>query len=360
MSGGRQRITRGGLLFSVAVVMVGIAAVVSANNLLFLILAAMLSTLLTSGLVSRLCLAALELDFVLPEHVTAGREFPARLHVRNLKAWMPSFSVVVRGIEDEARPVLTSSVYFPLVPGRATLEETLAIRFGRRGAYRQNSFLFSTRFPFGFLEKTARVKLQRELVVYPSIEAQPGFEELFAGMAGEMETHYRGLGRDFYRIRPYQAFESARHVDWKATAHTGDLQVREFAREQEQTVELYLDLDVPPGMEAWFERAVDYCAFATWQLAQKSTGILLHTHDVSIQLPEQGDIYTILKYLALVEPRQFESPEVPIDENAYQIVLTAAPHRFVEVGWGSARIVGPDDFPIQSAGATGATSRAET
>src|SRR5438270_6641202 len=35
------------------------------------------------------------------------------------------------------------------------------------------------------------------------------------------------------------AFESARHVDWKATAHVRSLQVREFAREQEQTVEVF-------------------------------------------------------------------------------------------------------------------------
>ena len=33
----------------------------------------MLATLLVSGFVSRLCLAALELDFLVPEHVSAGR-----------------------------------------------------------------------------------------------------------------------------------------------------------------------------------------------------------------------------------------------------------------------------------------------
>ena len=70
----RYRITRGGALFTGAILVVGLGAVASANNLLFLIVAMMLATLLVSGFVSRLCLAALELDFQVPEHVSAGRD----------------------------------------------------------------------------------------------------------------------------------------------------------------------------------------------------------------------------------------------------------------------------------------------
>ena len=56
---------------------VAFGAIVSANNLLFLIVATMMATLLVSGLVSRLCLAGLELDFQVPEHVPAGAACPA-------------------------------------------------------------------------------------------------------------------------------------------------------------------------------------------------------------------------------------------------------------------------------------------
>ena len=75
-------------------------------------------------------------------------------------------------------------------------------------------------------------------------------------LRGEMQAHYRGRGGEFYRIRPYEPFESARHVDWKATAHTGELQVREFAREQEHLLEIFLDLETPEALHDWFERAV--------------------------------------------------------------------------------------------------------
>jgi uncharacterized protein (DUF58 family) len=346
----RYRVTRGGVLFTAAVVLVGFAAVASANNLLFLILATMLSTLMVSGLVSRLCLAGLELDFLVPEHVSAGRTIPAKLFVRNVKFWMPSFSIHVVGVEQDGPPVLQSPVYFPVIPGGATLEETVQIRFARRGEYRQNHFAFHTRFPFGFLEKTARVVLRREVVVYPCIDAQAGFEELLADLAGEIETHYRGRGRDFYRIRPYEAFESARHVDWKATAHTGDLQVREFARDQEQTVELFLDLETADGFEEWFEHAVDCCAFLAWRLAGKAVAIHFRTQDFDLRLPEEGDIYTILKYLAVVQSKVGKPPEAPADETSFPIVLTSAPGRFGEVGWAGARVIGPEALAIEAVG----------
>ena len=59
---------------------------------------------------------------------------------------MPSFSIRVEGVRDPAGPTL-KSVYFPLIASGATLEETVEVRFPKRGAYRQNSFAFSTSSP---------------------------------------------------------------------------------------------------------------------------------------------------------------------------------------------------------------------
>jgi len=147
----RYRITAGGVLFTLAILVVGLGAIASGNNLLFLIVAAMMATLLVSGLVSRLCLAGLELDFLVPEHVPAGRAVPGKLFVRNQKWLMPSFSIRVEAIRRPGGPILESGVYFPLIAGTAILEETVEVRFPKRGAYRENSFAFSTSFPFGFL-----------------------------------------------------------------------------------------------------------------------------------------------------------------------------------------------------------------
>jgi uncharacterized protein (DUF58 family) len=344
--GVHYRFTRGFFLFTLAVALIGSAAVASANNLLFLIVATMLSVLLVSGLVSRLGLAGLELDFVLPEHVSAGRPIAATLAVRNAKLWMPSFSVHVAGAVEEGAtrpPILTSAVYFPLIPGSATLEETVELRFPRRGAYLQNQFTFNTRFPFGFLEKTASVSLRRDVTVYPSLESKPGFEDLLSEINGDLEAYFRGRGHEFYLVRPYEPFESARYLDWKATAHTGDLQVREFARDQKRAVEIYLDCAVPPGREPWFEEAIDCCAFLAWRLSELGAAIRFQSPNFSLRTPEEGDVYTILKYLALVQPVQGSTPEPPLDDQSFQIVFSPDPRALETSGWTPARLVRPDD-----------------
>ena len=330
----RQRVTRAGAWFSVASALVAIAAFVSANNLVFLILAAMLATLLASGFISRLSLAGLAVDLVLPEHIAAGRKLVSRVSVRNLKRWMPSFSVHLAAAGES---VVTGDLYFPAIPARSALEAPVELCFARRGEYHESGFRFSTRFPFGFAERRIHVLPRREIVVYPPIDPLPGFEDLLASLTGEIESLTRGLGHDFYRIRPYEALESARHVDWKATAHTGDLQIREFAREQEAAIAVCLDLDVDTGSEEWFERAVSCCAFLCWRMNERGTRLRLHTQRFTCRVPEEGDVYAILRYLATVEPVPGEALSEPDDDSALAVVLTTSPKRLAANGWDLAR-----------------------
>lgn len=342
----RQNITRSGMGYLATMLIVGIAAFLSANNLLFLILAAMFSTFLISGFISRLGLAGLELDLVLPEHLSARRKVRAGIRLKNLKRWIPSFSIHLAGAPQSG---FDAVLYFPVIPGGAVLEESVELYFARRGAHRERGFQFSTRFPFGFSERRESVTARHDVIVYPSLDPQPGFEALLLSVSGEMEAQQRGRGHDFYRIRPYEAFESARHVDWRATAHTGDLQVREFAREQDHRVLIYLDLDVPPHASAWFEAAVDCCAFLAFRLAERGAHIHLETQEFDLRLPEEGDIYALLKYLALVTPRRGKMPAAPQDPASFHIAFSADPARMSSLGWGmgesrGARLLGPDSF----------------
>jgi uncharacterized protein (DUF58 family) len=300
-----------------------------------------MSTLMISGLISRLGISGLELEFLLPEHVSARRRTSGRIVVRNSKRWMTSFSVRLAGSPESG---LSQELYFPLIPGGAVIEELVEAMFSRRGIHKENSFQFSTRFPFGFTERRAQVKLSREVLVYPCIDPQPGFEELALPLEGEIEAHFRGRGHDFYRIRPYEYTESARHVDWKATAHTGEMQVREFAREQENLVEVFLDLSVPVGREDWFEKAIDCCAFLCWRIARRGARIRFVTQAFDVRVPEEGDVYTILKYLALAAPARTRPPVFPQDANSYRVVFSVSSQPLPE-GWEQGRVLGEDAFP---------------
>jgi hypothetical protein len=342
----RQRVTPSGLAYFATLLIIALAAFLSANNLLFLILAAMFSTFLISGFISRLGLAGLELDLVLPEHLSARRKVRAGIRLKNLKRFIPSFSIHLAGAPQSGFDAI---LYFPVIPGGAVLEESVELYFAKRGAQRERGFQFSTRFPFGFSERRESVTARHDVVVYPSLDPQPGFESLLYSVSGEMEALQRGRGHDFYRIRPYEALESARHVDWKATAHTGNLQVREFAREQDRRVLIYFDLDASLDAEAWFERAVDCCAFLAFRLAERGAHVRFETQEFDVSLPEEGDIYSILKYLALVTPRRGKSPAAPDDPTSFHLVFSSNPARMSALGWGTgdsrgARLLGPDAF----------------
>src|SRR5581483_3381245 len=342
----RQTVTRAGMAYSAILLAVALVAFVSANNLMFLILAAMLATFMVSGFISKLSLAGLELELFLPQHISARRKVRAGVRLKNTKRWIPSFSIHLEGAAESGFDTI---LYFPVLPGGASVEEGVEVYFARRGAQKERTFQFSTRFPFGFAERRETITARHEILVYPCLDPQPGFETLLAAVSGELEMIQRGRGHDFYRIRPYEALESARHVDWKATAHTGDLQVREYAREHERSVLIYLDLDVPYGAEAWFESAVDCAAYLAHQLSLTETRVRVKTQEFDVTLPEPGDIYTILKYLALVSPMRGKSPAGPDEAGSFQILFTAHPERMSALGWGGrevagARVLSPDSW----------------
>src|SRR5258708_3510880 len=110
----RQQVTRAGLAYTATLLVIGLAAFLSANNLLFLILAAMLSTLLISGFVSRLGLAGLELNLLLPAHISARRTVRVGIRLKNLKPWIPSFSIHLAGAAESG---FNSILYYPAIPG---------------------------------------------------------------------------------------------------------------------------------------------------------------------------------------------------------------------------------------------------
>jgi uncharacterized protein (DUF58 family) len=354
--GVRQQVTFSGVIFTALMTMVGMAAFASANNLLFLLFAAMVSTLLISGLVSRLGLAGLELQIELPEHMAARRRALARVQVRNSK-WIPSFSIHLRGTPASG---MSTEIYFPVLPSGSRVEEAVEMEFSRRGVHKENDFHFSSRFPFGFTERRARVRLEREIIIYPAIDSLPGFDAILSDLMGDLEALQRGRGYDFYRIRPYEHLESARHVDWKASAHTGELQVREFAREEDAAITLFLDLAVPPGRNEEFERAIECCAFLLWRLSRTGSSVRLLTQQYDRTVPDNADAYDILRYLATVEPAYSAPPPPPDAHRHIYLALTARPSEVADAGWTDDRIV--DVGRLGSAGAgehTGDRARAD-
>jgi uncharacterized protein (DUF58 family) len=350
------RVTREGFFYIGGILTLALAALNTGNNLLFLILASLLAGILVSGLLSHLVLSGVELRLDLPEHIFAGQSVRALAELANRKRRAPSFSLRLcsaqrksRRATDAPEQILSQPVYFPYLAAGQVCRQNIDLQFPRRGVYRQEWLGLQTRFPFGFVEKTRRVGSSLEAVVYPAVEPIDEIFEDLALVTGEMESHLRGRGHDLYAIRDYQTSDSARHVDWKASAKRNTLQVREFTREDQRRVLLVLDPFLPPGASAFsreaFERGVSLCASLAWHFYETDSVLGFRTADFETPIAPAGEvIYDILRQLALAESRPADPgrsflAELVEPSQLFKIILTRQPRGSIPTSlWSSAYI----------------------
>lgn len=376
-------VTREGGVYLLLTLVIAIAALNTGNNLLFLVVSTMLGAVLVSGIASAIVLMGIELEFELPQHVFAKQSYAAMIAVRNRRKWVPAFSVsVVPPVTKASKPqwvwrkstfvfpkeesgkkpwirwpdvslvkvdakpeadgILRDRVYYPFIPARQTTKTPVQVHFERRGRVRQNGLAISSRFPFSFLIKSRTVALSREVVVYPTIEQTEDFFEVLPMITGEFETFVRGRGEDLYRIREYQPEDSARHVDWKSTAKSGSLKVREFTREDERKLRIVFD-NPAPGLvaETAYERHIELAASLAWHFAGEQTELMFAAPGYS----GSASIYDFFEYLAEVAPKSGESvlDTLPVTDD-YNLVFTARPRGSVPTSlWQSSYFVFMND-----------------
>jgi len=146
--------------------------------------------------------------------------------------------------------------------------------------------------------------LPREVLVYPRIEPTDEVFEILPLVRGEWESFVRGRGAELYRIREYQPEDSARHVDWKATAKSGSLKVREFAREDERRLCIAFDNPEPGLMsERSYEKSVDLAASLAWHFSTQEAEVSF----IIPGRPRTRDLHEFLAWLAVIEPGMMET-----------------------------------------------------
>jgi len=352
------RLTREGTIYLAAIFILILAAVNTGNNLLFLILACMIAGILISGVLSRVVLTGIDLRFDLPEHIFAEQPVLAELELRNEKQAWPSFSLlVVGGSKKSPGEILRRPVFFPYIPRQSAARQKVELRFPRRGVFRQDAFGIRTRFPFGFFEKTREVDSAIEMTVYPRVEPTDQFYEVLPLLSGEMASFYRGRGHELHSLREYRPTDSARFVDWKVTAKSGQMMVREFAREDERRVMLVLDPFIgPPRADLGelaaaehterFERAVCMAACIAWHFHEVRAVMQFRTNRFSTPMAPAGEIiYDALRELALVQPDTSAAggaflDELGNDREIFKIILTSRAQRTIPTSlWSSSYLI---------------------
>lgn len=323
----RLRFHRSGWALSTGAIGIGLSAILTGNNLLFLVLGAMLGMIGLSGSLSELVLRRVRVERRTPRAAVAGRPAQLGYELRNGSARLPSFSLEIGERGDGARGFVAA-----LGPGAAAAVRVQRV-WPERGVYPLDAVTVGTSFPFGFFRKERDLECPGEVVVWPRTtrpvrEARPAgdrvrrSEEAAAGASGS-RGEYRGL-------RPYRPGDDPRDVHWRSSARSEEPLVREYARDQAQTLWICLDLREAPGAEAAVETAAALAARA----AQRGQPFGLATSDLVLG-PGSGpaQLERLLDALARARFRPgARPPAAPVAPAA--CVLVAAAAATSAAGWG--------------------------
>ncbi len=324
-------LTPEGTRFVLLVFAIGLAAINTGNNLLYLLLAMMLSLIVLSGILSERCLKHLTIHRQTPQHIYAGTPTIAYFSIVNRKTRHPSFSLRVMDVIQDR--LLDRGIHIlHLGPGLSTLQP-YSLLIPKRGLVRVQAVKILTRFPFSLFVKGLTIPLESELVVYPEIKPIPAqLDKELQATGHDRSRPRRGRGGDLYNLRTYQPGDDSRTIHWRTTARTNVLVVREQEAEERQEITLLLPTYAPqvfwdtlahhPSHAAVFEEAVKLTASLVVHFQKKGFGIqaLIGNHLIPMDSGETHQ-YDILRALALCQPERqpFTDPASIPHDNLDQV-----------------------------------------
>jgi uncharacterized protein (DUF58 family) len=248
--GHRTLPTTAGVFLILITIGVGSAAFNTGQNILYLALALLLSTLLLSGVMSWNNFKGCRWRMDSGERFRVGEITPINLVLLNTKKQLPSWSLsfLVSAQKSGQREVI--DLLERLDAGEEkTLEWAFAAQ--KRGRERLVLEALLSRYPFGFLKKSIQTELSHEVVIWPGRVRY----EFSAGRIGQRwqagMQRQRGEGVDLIQLRDYRQGDSWRKLHWKATARLGKLQIRETEQERHAGYRLWID----PSKNLWVNEA---------------------------------------------------------------------------------------------------------
>ena len=308
------RSTREGRAFLATTLGVGLAAVNTGNNLLFLVFGFMMSLIVLSGVMNNIVLRGVRVERSLPERAFAGATCLVEISVRNGKARMPTYSVEVEDLA-EGTPSGRSCYFLKVGAG---MKETASYRRvpERRGWLRFHGFRLATRYPFGIGEKWRLFEAPAALLVYPALLSDELVAPDLARLGHDSPTSRPGPGTEIAGLRGYQEGDEARAIHWRRTATLGRLVVHEKQRDASTHLTIVLDNQKPTGAPpAWddaLERAISRAAALAVLVVGRelSAEVVCRGTRSPVALPG-ASADPILRFLALLESVA-EADDVPL------------------------------------------------
>jgi uncharacterized protein (DUF58 family) len=209
----RVRLTRDGIAFAVALVLLLLVALGSGNNMLYLLVSAGLAVALVELVVGGWNLRSLTLRRKLPEELFAAKTGNGEFIILNRRRFLPAVALHIHELDDGDAVATVDRV----ASSDASSSRT-KWRFENRGLAQLGRVSLSSSFPFGLLLHYREVTLNADLFIYP--KPLFGSEAGSAGEAGRCHMSPRqvgGLG-DFAGLRAYLPTDPLRAIHWPTSA----------------------------------------------------------------------------------------------------------------------------------------------
>lgn len=165
-----------------------------------------------------------------------------RLRVRNPKSGIERVTVF------DGYPLKAEVEALPRdvdVPGERGVEFEYRLRGRERGEGRFGPCEIVRQSPLGLWDARERTAIETSVRIYPNFTAVAGFAlhalENRIQLMGIRRRQRRGDGMEFRQMRDYQAGDSLRQIDWKATSRRQKTISREYQEERDQQVVFLLD-----------------------------------------------------------------------------------------------------------------------
>lgn len=304
----RVKVTREGKYFIGATVGVGLAAVGTGNNLLFLLVGMLVSLIAVSSVLSWLSLRSLTVVRRLPTRAQAQRPHLVEIEVFNHKGRMPSYAIEVEDLR--AGQPADKRCFFLKVSPRSAQVAAYRRTPARRGRDRHVGFRIATRFPFGLIEKSREILADGELIIYPAVDPVLLPQDVLGTRARGSSSLGRGVGDEVLGVRPMREGDDPRDIYWRKSTHPEHLVLRERGRETQREVTFKLEstfsMHSGPSEEwtARFERRIrDIASRAVAHLKRGDGVTVLTSHGERARSNAAMGADPLLRFLALLEPQ---------------------------------------------------------
>lgn len=213
--------------------------------------------------------------------------------------------------EEQLAPILGDPPRFllPRLPAGHRRRLTYQVRSQIRGRHRLGPVSLRQEDPFGLTQVELLVRSEGEIVIRPRVvplgQGQPSGSGF--GVEGETPQMVALHGEDDVSIRGYRDGDDLRKVHWPATAHRGELMVRQEDRPARRSAVLLLDSRASGHSDgvcsASFEWAVSALASVAVRLSALGYTLHLATHETAASgdLERDLDSEEVLEALAVVE-----------------------------------------------------------